>query len=239
MLSISLIFLFIIRISANPVPQSTTDLSPDVSFDEKFDGASTFFDADIANDPDCGADETTSSNSNINKRDPASCPAKGMTSSVGRGSWRAPTTLPQINPKESDPGNERSREFCPLPFMQVLLSCSSPEVVYNSAIIGYVLNCVPGKFRFRFGSHSKLIPRWLTGSVNRIEARKPFPAIEGLNQYCCHKFFNTVSFLMRKEVAPRKCVSNELIETSLPWVLLSASRFRNHLSQKDVAGHLF
>ena len=152
MLSMYLIFLLILRTSTNPVPSSTTDLSTDVSLAEEFDDSSTSININMLNNPRCAADESTQSNSKLDKRGTGSCPTTGIKSSVGQGSWRAPDTLPEIDPSESTAGDALSREFCGLPWMPVLLSCSSPEIVYDSMIIGYVLNCVPGKFSFQFKS---------------------------------------------------------------------------------------
>lgn len=67
--------------------------------------------------------------------------------------WRAPGKLPVLNPKDLSIGNPRDIEFCSKQSAKLLVSCAGPEVWYYSSdytsqVLGYVLNCIDGKFRF-------------------------------------------------------------------------------------------
>lgn len=165
---IILIFIAVLHISANPLPASSTDLA--VSGDSlPIDTDSVI--TDNLPDGGCNGDNasTESLNGTVNpglsilqrhsfqKRSTRSCPANilnpyGQPSGSNRYTkWRAPSEeeLPVLDAYDifSPWGNPKGK--CKDKFKLTLLTCGGPEVWYKE-ILGFVLNCVLGKFFFFF-----------------------------------------------------------------------------------------
>ena len=101
------------------------------------------------------------------------CPPGGVGVPVAPTGWRAPETftVPTESPEQVRPiGFGAARNVCLDPLRLFLLTCSGPEIMYRpkrGVLLGYVLNCVVGKF----GPDPTMMEFKLTGSLHRCTAR--------------------------------------------------------------------
>ena len=136
------------HVFAGPIPSSSTDLNLDVS--------SIPIDQESLANVGCTADtlsseiasENLENDSDIFQRQLKVCPVQGIKLPWSKPKWRAPATLPALDPANVPRGVGRSSEFCLNSFIQTLVSCGGPEVWYEGTI-GFVLNCVIGMSGFR------------------------------------------------------------------------------------------
>lgn len=192
------ILLLLFRVSANPVPSSSTDLVTD--------GDSPSVDSDNLAIAGCPGDTVSTQISdggnegdlNIFRRNTKkSCPVTaGFSFEWGtprRVQWKAPSVLPQIAPADYGDYGGDNEEYCRNPVKQYQVTCGGPEVWYKTQI-GYVLNCVVGKFLFispAIRSRTELMV--ILGFVDRIPRRNPWPEATVVSQFCCHKALGEVS----------------------------------------------
>ena len=192
------VLLLFLRVSANPVPSSSTDLVIDGDFSsvDSNDLANAGCPEDI--DPIKISDGENEGDSNIFRRKTKkSCPVTaGFSWEWGkprRVQWKAPSTLPQIAPADYGEYGGENQKYCPNPVKQYQVTCGGPEVWYKTQI-GYVLNCVVGKFLFispAIRSRTELMV--ILGFVDSISARRPWPEATIVSQFCCHKELGEVS----------------------------------------------
>lgn len=160
LITLVLSFLIIFHVSANPVPSSLTDLDLDGDSIDSIDSISVNPDSLVGaggcqmdTSSSDSSDENTESDSNVvfrrqSRTPPTSCPnvniqfPKIRPKRVRTPKWRPPDQLPKEDPPST--GNARDSEFC-LHEYRLLVSCGGPEVWYGGRI-GYVLNCLDGKF---------------------------------------------------------------------------------------------
>lgn len=147
MLLFSICFL-ILHVFTSPIPSSSADLNLDIS--------SIPIDQESLTDVGCTADtlsneiasEDLENDPDIFPRQLKVCPVQNIKLPWSNPKWRAPATLPALDPASVPRGVGRSSEFCLNPLIQTLVSCGGPEVWYEGTI-GFVLNCVIGMSRFR------------------------------------------------------------------------------------------
>lgn len=162
-----LFFLIVIQVFANPTSLRSIDSSKNekrvlddsndsvdiaVSCPEKT-SSNDPLDSSLEND---SLDSILENDSNIVRRESARfCVPNSQTppnhSKIPSPAWRAPKYLRKLTPYDVSVGNARDSEFC-LDFeAQLLVSCAGPEIYYYNEFfdttIGFVLNCVEGKFQ--------------------------------------------------------------------------------------------
>lgn len=128
-----------------------------VSCSEKT-SSNDLLDSSLEND---SLDSTIENDSNIVRRESAKfCIPNSQNlpnhSKIPSPTWRASDYLRRLTPHDVSVGNARDSEFC-LDFeAQSLVSCAGPEIYYYNEFfdttIGFVLNCVDGKFQTQSNS---------------------------------------------------------------------------------------
>lgn len=197
MLTLPILLLFL-RVSANPVPSSSTDLVTD--------GDSSSVDSDNLANAGCPGDtastqildEGNEGDLDIFRRNTKTfCPVTaGYSWEWGKSrpvQWKAPPSLPQIAPEDHGDYGGQNKKYCPYPELQYQVTCGGPEVWYGMQI-GYVLNCEVGKFLLispAIRPRIKLMV--ILGFWASIPARRPWPEATVVSIFCCHKGLGEVS----------------------------------------------
>ena len=155
MLPLLLIYIALSPVSAHPHPLSATEIKID---NDSIDPPSLPAEFISSTDPRCTSEISVDESSdgtefNLVQRQSKSCPSlmsqpvKWNWENWADEGWNAPATLPEPNANDVSPPSGTAIEFCIEPLLPVLLSCTSPEVMYGG-MMGLVLNCVAGDFRF-------------------------------------------------------------------------------------------